>query len=145
MKEANWSDCLETNNAFSSTADLPKAKSLREIALLRLDFCNRNTIDEKSANFLFEDYYASLLELLHALIILRKYKVNNHVCVGFFIRDVLRREDFFSLFDNFRFKRNSITYYGKPMEFAVAEKTIQNCIFLIKEVEKILEHELGQN
>lgn len=142
MKEASWKECVDSNNALSTTIDHLKISSLQDMATRRMGYCRKNVIDGKSADFIFEDYYSSLLELLHALILLNGYKVNNHICVGYYLRDVLQRTDLYRLFDDCRFKRNSITYYGKPMDFEVATESIQRCISLIREIEKILEKEL---
>ncbi len=137
MKEASWNDCLNSNDSVKITPDKEKAKSLIEIAEDRIKYSNKK-INEKTANYIFEDYYSSVLELFHALVILKGYKVSNHICLGFFIRDVLKREDLFSLFDDCRFKRNSLIYYGKKMDFGISKQAIERCKRLFKEIRSIL-------
>ena len=95
-------------------------------------------MDEKTANFIFEDYYSSILELIQALVLLNGYKADNHICLGFFIRDVLKREDLFFAFDDRRYKRNSLVYYGKRMDFGTAKQAIEKCKRLIKEINMLL-------
>ena len=89
---------------------------------------------ERNCNFVFEDYYTSLLEVLQALMFKKGYNVLNHVCLGFFLRDVVQRQDLYLLFDDARFKRNSLTYYGNRMDFETAKRAIENCKKLLKEL-----------
>ena len=137
MKEASWDDCLYSNSSVKITPDKEKAESLIEIAEDRINFSSRE-LNEKTANYIFEDYYSSVLEILHALVLLDGYKVNNHVCLGYYLRDVLKREDLFMIFDDCRFKRNSLVYYGKRMDFETAKDSIEKAKRLLKELNKII-------
>ena len=141
MKEASWAECLYSNSSVKITPDKGKAKSLIETAGERIKFSNKE-LNENTANYIFEDYYSSILEIVHAFVILRGYKVNNHVCLGFFIRDVLNREDLFRIFDDCRFKRNSLTYYGKRMDFETAKDAIEKSRKLLNEFKEILREEV---
>jgi hypothetical protein len=73
---------------------------------------------------------------MHAQMHLKGYSVNNHVCLGYYIRDILKNDWLFRSFDDCRLKRNSLVYYGKMMHTQVAQDSIRTC----KEcIEKILE------
>jgi len=133
-KLANWGDCFNRNFSLRVTPDRQKAISLIETAKERIDQINKD-LNKKSANYIFEDYYTSILELLQALILLDGFKVNNHVCIGFYLRDILKREDLFRIFDDLRFKRNSLVYYGKRMEFEISKKAIINSKKLFAELD----------
>src|SRR3989338_4101821 len=132
MKEASCVDCLQTYSSRQVSPDKEKAKSLRETAEGRINIITKE-INEKNANYIFEDYYSSLLEMLHAIVILEGYKVENHICLGYYLRDILKKEDLFRLFDDCRYKRNSLIYYGKRMDFETAKDAIEKCKSLIKE------------
>lgn len=136
MKESIWEDCLFNKSVKKQSPDLNRAKSLIETAKERIDLIN--VPNEKNCNFIFEDYYTSILELLQAKSFLEGYNILNHICLGFYLRDVLKRGDLFNLFDDLRFKRNSLTYYGNRMDFETAKQAIKNCKRLIKEIEKFL-------
>lgn len=138
MKEASWNDCLYSNSSVKITPDKEKVKSLIETSEERVEVLVRN-LNEKTANYIFEDYYSSILEMLHALILLDGYKVDNHVCLGYYLRDVLKKEHLFRIFDDCRFKRNSLVYYGKRMDFETAKNAIQKAEKLFKELNIILE------
>lgn len=132
MKEASWNDCVESNSALKVSPDKSRAKSLIETAEERISLVKE--INEKNCNFIFEDHYTSILELLQALIISKGYKIMNHVCLGYYLRDVLKRGDLFIIFDDLRFKRNSLTYYGKRMDFETAKTSIEKCRNLMTEL-----------
>ena len=134
MKESNWNDCLINNSAKIITHDIKRAESLEETAEERIRLIAQ--ITEKNCNFVFEDYYTSLLELLQSMIFKKGYNVLNHVCLGFYLRDVLKRDDLFLLFDDLRYKRNSLTYYGKRMDFETAKQAIEKCKRIVKELQK---------
>jgi hypothetical protein len=135
MKEVSWEDCLSNNSARKITPDIMRAKSLVETAQSRIELIR--DINEKNSNFVFEDYYTSALEILQAIAFKIGYNILNHVCLGFFLKDVLKKEELFRIFDDVRFKRNSLTYYGKRMDFEVAKDAIEKCKKLIKEISKI--------
>ncbi|MEK6983013.1 MAG: hypothetical protein AABX33_00435 [Nanoarchaeota archaeon] len=131
MKEASWDDCIYSNSALKVTSDKEKVKSLIETAEDRIKFSIWN-LNEKTVNYIFEDYYSSVLELLHSLVILDGYKVNNHICLGYYLKDVLKREELFRMFDDCRYRRNSLVYYGKRMDFKTGKGSIEKAKRLFK-------------
>ncbi|MEK6908738.1 MAG: hypothetical protein AABX23_01660 [Nanoarchaeota archaeon] len=133
MKETNWNDCLINKTAKSITPDINRAKSLIETAKERISLIKE--INQKNCNFVFEDYYTSLLELLQAITFKKGFNIINHICLGFYLRDILKREDLYFLFDDLRFKRNSLTYYGSRMDYETAKQAIEKCKRLINELE----------
>ncbi|MCH7568314.1 MAG: hypothetical protein IIA87_02730 [Nanoarchaeota archaeon] len=136
MKEASWNDCIGSNIARKISPDIKRAKSLMETARERIE--NVSKINEKNCNFVFEDYYTSLLELLQAITFEEGFNILNHVCLGYYLRDVLKREDLYLIFDDLRYKRNSLTYYGRRMEYEVAKQAIEKCKKLIDEIETFI-------
>ena len=138
MKEGSWKDCLESNAALVVSADRAKARSLMETAQGRISFFKKIKINEENASFIFENYYSSVLETFHALVILEGFKVTNHVCLGFFVRDVLKNENLFRMFDDCRWERNGIVYYGTRLSFEKAVKEIKVCELLMKEISSLV-------
>lgn len=135
FRESSWKDCLE-NSVVKISPDNKRAESLIETAEERLSLIK--DITEKNSNFVFEDYYTSILELLQALVLRAGYKISNHICLGFYLRDLLKKEDLFRLFDDLRYKRNSLTYYGKKMDFETSKKAIENSKRLIRELKVLI-------
>jgi hypothetical protein len=140
-KESTWEECLETNTSLKITPNAFKAKSLIDTASGRIQFVAELTIKENTANYIFESYYSSALELLHALVLVAGYTVSNHLCLGYYLRDILQREDLFRLFDDCRFKRNSLVYYGRKMDLDTAKMGIEKCNKLIAELKRLLEQQ----
>ena len=137
MKEASWQECIRSYASLKVTPDKEKARSLRETAEGRLSVLSKE-VNEKNINYIFEDYYSSILEMIHAIVLLEGYKVENHICLGYYIRDILKREDLFRFFDDCRYKRNSLIYYGKRMDFDTAKEAIEITKKLWKEFDKLL-------
>ena len=135
MKEANWDDCIANNSAKIVSLDLKRAESLIETAKERINLIKE--INEKNCNFIFEDYYTSLVELLQAENFKKGFNVLNHICLGYYLRDVIKREDLYRIFDDLRYKRNSLTYYGNRMDYETAKQAIEKCKKIIKEITKI--------
>lgn len=136
MKDSSWTDCLNSNKSLRISPDKEKAKSLIETADGRIKYSLRD-LNDKTANYIFEDYYTSILELLHALVLLNGYNVDNHVCLGYYLRDILKRDDLFRLFDDCRFKRNSLVYYGKRMDFETSKSAIDKAKKLMKKLREL--------
>ena len=65
MKEQNFQDCIEIGSTKKQTPDQARANSLIATAKERISLITK--INEKNCNFVFEDYYTSLLELLQAI------------------------------------------------------------------------------
>lgn len=144
-KESTWEECLESSVSLKVTPNKAKVMSLIDTATGRVQFLTETNIKESNANYIFESYYSSVLELMHALVLLHGYKVGNHICLGYYLRDILQKQDIFKLFDDCRFKRNSLVYYGRKMDFETAKLGIEKSKQLIAELNNLLEHELGQN
>lgn len=140
MKDKNWNDCIKNKSCIkTSFNDINKIESLIGIAKSRNNFLFGLEITENNSNFIFEGLYSSLIELLHAIILKSNYKVNNHICLGFYIRDVLNDNSLFRKFDDCRYKRNSLIYYGNKMFFEVAIESIDLIKDLLKELENKVE------
>ncbi len=132
MREASWNDCVEAHSVKKMSPDIERADSLIKTSEERISVIDR--IHEKNCNFVFEDYYTSMLELLQALVIKKGYSVLNHLCLGYYLRDVLKKEDVFRIFDDVKYKRNALTYYGNRMDFETAKASIEQCKELINKI-----------
>lgn len=66
MKESMWTECLETGSSMTVSPDREKAKSLLDTAMGRNAYLRENALKESNASYIFEGYYSSILELLHA-------------------------------------------------------------------------------
>ena len=137
-KELFWNDCIFNKSSLKTSPDVAKAKSLVETAKGRIRFLQESKVEESNVNYIFEIYYSSVLEFLHALVLMKGYKVKNHICLGYYFRDVLKRGDIFRFFNDCRTKRNDLIYNGRQMEFEVAKEAISRCKKLIRELSKLI-------
>lgn len=137
MNERDWNECLEENSALRVSKNPEKSKSLIKVAEGRIIFLEKQKINEENANYIFEGFYTSLLEIIHSLILREGFKVNNHLCLGYFLRDKLGREDLFRVFDDLRYKRNSLVYYGSKLDFEIAKDSINKIKNLIEKTKTI--------
>jgi len=134
MNDSSFEECVANNHAITITSDNAKVSSLLSTSKKRMDYLRTLAINQSSANFIFEGMYASTLELLHALVLIDGYAISNHLCLGFYLRDVLQKQSLFRKFDDVRIKRNKLTYYGKIMDFEVAQEAIEKSISLNNEL-----------
>lgn len=133
-----WKECLEEFNAINVKTDNSKMKSLIITAHARIAFFENQKINEQSCNFILEDYYSSVIEILHAILIKEGFKVKNHICLGFYLKDILKREELYRLFDTNRKRRNRLVYYGELVNFETAKKSITELKKLIFELKKLI-------
>ncbi|MBN2330876.1 MAG: hypothetical protein JXC85_03605 [Candidatus Aenigmarchaeota archaeon] len=136
MKERSWNDCLNNMTARRVSPDTGRAESLLETAKERIELIKE--INEKNCNFVFEDYYTSLIELLQSMAFKDGYNILNHLCLGFYLREALKMERLYTIFDDMRFKRNSLTYYGSRMDFDTAKDAIEKCKRIMNDLEKLI-------
>ena len=69
-QESTWEECIGSSSSVSVSPDKAKARSLIDTAIGRDEFLGKNAVDKNSANYIFEGYYSSALEMLHALLLL---------------------------------------------------------------------------
>jgi len=125
MKETSWNDCLLCRSARPVAPRKEQATSLREIAHARLAFLGTPAFTPINATFILETHYTATLEVLHAFLLMKGYSVENHVCIAYYLRDVLNDEHAFKLFDEARLRRNALVYYGQHTDPAVCERLIK--------------------
>ena len=133
----DWNECKDEFLAIKVSPDLLKSKSLKRLSESRIKFLDSLNVVNSDINFLFEGYYTSMIEVIHSAILKKGYKVNNHVCLGFYLRDVLKKDKLYRLFQDCRYKRNSLIYYGQIQNYSVCEKTIYQIKFLIKDLSEL--------
>ena len=109
----DWNNCVESSIAIKVSPNRERSLSLLKSAKNTARFVTSIGIDESNAPILLKNYYEALLELVHSLLYKKGYKVLDHVCAGYFIRDVIEDVESFRIFDKYRKIRNSIVYYGE--------------------------------
>ena len=134
----DWEECLIENAVVTKSIDNQKVKSLIKVSYGRIEYLNKQELLESDINYIFEGYYTSILELLHSITIYKGFKVKNHICLGYYLRDVLNESQLFNLFDDLRYKRNSLVYYGKGMDFDIAKDAIKKSKELLNKLDTLI-------
>ena len=139
LNELNsWQDCIDDYCAIKISVDIQKINSLLSTANGRIDFVNSIDITDNNVNFIFENYYTSILELLHSIVLKKGFKVSNHICLGFYLKDSLNNRKVFDLYDELRMKRNSLVYYGKQMDTKIVRNSVDKSKRLYEELLKLI-------
>jgi len=84
-----FKECIECNAVREITKDFGKINYLIKTANSRIKFLKTNNISKDNVNFIFEGYYSSITEYLHSLSLQKGWKIENHICLGYFLRDYL--------------------------------------------------------
>ncbi|MEK6833001.1 MAG: hypothetical protein AABY32_03045 [Nanoarchaeota archaeon] len=82
--------------------------------------------------------YDSLREILEALAIKNRYKIYNHECYAYFLKEILNEIAKGDEFDELRKIRNSINYYGKDISVNEAKNVLERIKKLREEILKLI-------
>ena len=121
----DWEECCNKMIAKEVKPDIHMAQSLIKSSKNKFESANRLEISEITAASRLSLAYDSLRELLEALSLKKGYKIYNHECYTYFIKEVLMESDRGDEFDEIRRVRNSLNYYGKDISVEESEKIIE--------------------
>ena len=111
----DWRSCVDSLTAKRIKTDSDMIKSILKASESKLLSEERLEMDSVTATSKFSLMYESLREVLEALAIKKGYKIYNHECYTYFLKEVvgesLRGDDF----DAIRKVRNNVNYYGKEL------------------------------
>ena len=111
----NWNDCNK-NFIRRVKVDPERAESLKEMALKRL---KRARVGNET-EFIVEDYYEVIKELLIAYLLTNGLRSKNHQClISYFLKEHPEYEAEAYLIQQMSYFRNRLEYYGEsvPKEF----------------------------
>ena len=111
--------------------------SLIKTSQNKLDSEDKLELSEVTSGSKISLLYDSLRELLEALAIKNGYKIYNHECYTYFLKEILNESIKGDEFDELRKVRNSINYYAKDVSIEEAKdilkriKVLRNKIFIL--------------
>jgi len=117
-----------------------RSKSLLSSAKNTIKFVESHKIDNENAPILLTNFYEAVLEICHALLFQKGFKVLDHLSVGYYIKDILKHEEYFNIFNKSRKLRNNIVYYGKKIGKETAEEYIDDLKKLINFIKNLIEN-----
>ena len=112
----NFGYYLRKNMAKKESPDPVEARSLLEKALLRLEYIEKNRINEKSATFIFEDIYDCLREASQSVMSKKGYKPYSHEAIIAFLKEFIGFSEFeISVLNRYRILRNNCVYRAEKV------------------------------
>lgn len=134
----DWQQCLNAKNVKRSIYDINLIKSLIKTSENKLKSQEKLEIDNITANSKISLAYDSLRELLEALAIKNGYKIYNHECYTYFLKEIILNSYFGDEFDIIRRVRNDINYYGREINMEEAKSLIRKIINLRSLISNLL-------
>lgn len=132
----DWKTCINEGNAIKITPNKQRALFLVKRAEKTLAVMGKIKLDNENSSIFFTNYYDALLEMLHAIMYSNGYKVKNHYCLGYYLRDVIKDAEAFRIFDRARIIRNSVLYYGENLDINAADEIIEQIISIFHKLKE---------
>jgi hypothetical protein len=115
-----FADFIKSGKVRKGTPDVQLAKSLVKMSENHMKSIGEMRLADTSSATIMMNCYESLREVVEAIAALEGYKVYSHEAFTYFLKE--KGEDLLSIkFDKYRKIRNSINYYGEPVETGVTE------------------------
>ena len=134
----DFEECIKKRIVKEVTKDEDLIKSLLKTSQNKLNSEKKLSLDEITSASKISLLYDSLRELLEALALKNEFKIYNHECYTYFLKEVLNKNWIAEEFDDLRKIRNSINYYGKEISVPEAKEVLEKLMNLRKKVLEIL-------
>ena len=134
----DFNECLKKRIAKEVNEDKELIASLIKTSRNKFDSEKKLELSEVTSSSKISLLYDSLRELLEALPIKKGYKIYNHECYTYFLKEILNESIKGDEFDELRKIRNSINYYGKIISINEAKNVLDRIKKLRREIIKIL-------
>lgn len=131
----DWKDCLKNKIAKEIGIDVDLIESLIKTSRNKLQSEEKLNLEESTLGSKISLAYDSLRELLEALAIKKGYKIYNHECYTYFLKEILNES---IKGDEFNEIRNNVNYYGKEISIFEAEDALKRIIKLRGEILQLL-------
>ena len=134
----DWNECLKKRIAKNVSVDEDLIKSLIKTSENKLKSEEKLRLDESTSTSKISLSYDSTREVLEALTIKKGYKIYNHECYTYFLKEVLGKSVYGDEFDELRKIRNALNYYGKEITIQETEEVLKRMKKLRKELLELL-------
>ncbi len=131
-----WEDCIRKKLVKKVSLDKSLINSLMELSEDKENA--QDSLSDKFSESKVSLQYDSLRILLEVLTLTKGYKVYNHECYVYFLKNILNKSLLADDFNEFRKLRNSINYYGKRINNIDAEMIIKKMKSFIKEIRGLI-------
>ncbi|HIH25908.1 hypothetical protein J4476_05160 [Candidatus Woesearchaeota archaeon] len=134
----DWNTCIKEGSAIRTETDKKKIELLLNASKRKINFVNTHEINDSNQEILFSITYEGILELLHAFVMNDGYFVNNHICMGYYLKDIFRNKELFDIFDSCRIVRNNVIYTGEVISVDFAKRLIRELNYLNEEIIRVI-------
>ena len=121
----NFDEFIERGIVKIRKKNVERVKSLIEEASKRLNFYNSIPISEKSANYIVENMYDVVRELVEARMLLDGYKSYSHEATVSYLKKLGFSSSEVKFMDELRSIRNQTKYYGHLVNEEYAKKVAE--------------------
>jgi len=134
----DFNECIKKRIAKEVKEDKELMASLIKTSQNKFDSERKLELSEVTSSSKISLLYDSLRELLEALAIKNGYKIYNHECYTYFLKEILNESIKGTEFDELRKIRNSINYYAKDISIEEAKEVLERIRKLRVEIVKLL-------
>jgi len=134
----DFNECIKKKIAKEVNKDEELITSLIKTSQNKLDSGDSLELNDVTSASKISLLYDSLRELLEALAIKNSYKIYNHECYTYFLKEILNESNKGDEFDELRKIRNSINYYAKDISVVEAKDVLERTKKLRGEILKLL-------
>ncbi len=135
----DFEECLKKRIVKEVKEDRELIESLKKTSQNKLDSEIKLELDEVTAGSKISLLYDSLRELLEALAITKGYKVYNHECYTYFLKEILNESSMGDEFNELRKIRNGINYYAKDISIQETKEVIKRIKALRDDILRLLD------
>jgi len=121
----DFKECTRKRIAKEVTKDEELIKSLLKTSQNKSHSEKKLELNEMTSVSKISLLYDSLRELLEALALKNGFKIYNHECYTYFLKEMLNESAKADEFDDLRKIRNSINYYGKEISIQEAKVVLE--------------------
>lgn len=133
----DFKECLKKRIAKEVKEDKELITSLLKTSRNKLESEQKLKLDEITASSKISLIYDSLREILEALAIKSGYKIYNHECYVYFLKEILNESFKADEFDELRKIRNNINYYAQDISIEEAKAVLERIKKLREEILKM--------
>ena len=135
----DFDECLKKKIAKEVKADEGLIASLIKTSKNKLYSEEKLELSEMTLSSKISLLYDSLRELLEALAIKNGYKIYNHECYTYFLKEIMNESVKGDEFDELRKIRNAVNYYAKDIDVREGKTVLERMKTLRKRISQLLQ------
>lgn len=136
---------LNEKDVKKKSKDLVRAKSLLDEAEKRKKFVERISLSDKDANYIIENIYDVIRQLIEAKLSLEGYKSYSHEATVSYLKKLDFSDNQIRFLDELRKIRNGIKYYGKKSDKGYTKKVLDFMKEIYGKLKEIVEKGLKED